>query len=106
MHVSRLVWGLVALSMVACRVPEKAPSTPEEKEAESAENKPDDELRKRAAFDMNCQSLEFTKISDKTMGVRGCGKQLVYVESCQNPHVPWDCNWVLNSDERRAPSGD
>jgi hypothetical protein len=67
----------------------------------TAEGPGDEDLRKRAAFDMNCPNLEFVQISEQTVGVRGCGKQQVYVQQCNNPHIPWDCTWVLNSVQQQ-----
>ncbi len=85
--------GTLSLVLVACRGGSD-PETPEQPGGE--------ELRRRAEFDLGCKQLSFVQISEKTIGVRGCGKKVVYVESCQNPHIPWDCNWILNSDERRT----
>jgi hypothetical protein len=41
-------------------------------------------LTKRASFDLNCPARELmaTKLDDKTIGVRGCGKRTVYIEVC------------------------
>jgi hypothetical protein len=62
-------------------------------------------LRKRAAFDMNCppDQLSFTELSESaggkvnTVGVRGCEQQAVYVRA--NEHT----NWVLDSKKSRRP---
>lgn len=63
----------------------------------------------RAAFDLNCTDAEPTLISSKvsqpvafrgyerteyTIGVRGCGKQAVYITWCLNPET---CNAINDS---------
>jgi hypothetical protein len=50
---------------------------------------------------MQCSEdqLQLTRLDDRTMGVRGCGQQGTYVESCDNQ---MDCTWVLNTDSRRS----
>jgi hypothetical protein len=42
------------------------------------------ELRARAAFDLNCnrKQLQLVPLADNVAGVRGCGQQATYVESC------------------------
>jgi hypothetical protein len=60
-------------------------------------------LRKRAAFDMDCppDQLRLTELSESaggkvnTVGVRGCEQQAVYVRA--NEHT----NWVLDSKKDR-----
>jgi hypothetical protein len=60
----------------------------------------EEQLRARAAFDMQCrqEDLRVIYIDDRTRGVRGCGKQLTYV--CAGPNEA-DCTWVLNTDSQR-----
>lgn len=61
----------------------------------------------RAAFELNCQSVTPTVLSDKvietrfgyprteyTIGVRGCGKQAVYLTYCLDPE---NCNAINDS---------
>ena len=57
----------------------------------------DQQLRDRAAFDMNCapSKLKIEDIDFETRGVKGCGKRAVYVEHCKQNN--YDCTWVLNS---------
>jgi hypothetical protein len=55
----------------------------------------------RGQFELNCQQVETTVLSQKTVegvrfegsehtiGVRGCGRQVVYVVFCRDPN---DCN--------------
>jgi hypothetical protein len=74
-----------------------------------------DQLRTRAAFDMDCpeRQLQVVELDSRTRGVRGCGQRLTYVETC-GMHDGYggkhDCTWVLNTDterqrraEQRAP---
>ena len=61
----------------------------------------------RAQFEMNCQQVQATVISQKTVegwrfegsehtiGVRGCGKQTVYVVYCRDPQ---NCNALSETD--------
>jgi hypothetical protein len=58
-----------------------------------------DQLLKRAAFDLGCtkDEMRVTRIDQRTRGVRGCGKQATYIESCDSARA--SCTWVLN--ERR-----
>lgn len=64
----------------------------------------------RAAFDLNCPDAQPTLISSKvsqpvalrgyerteyTIGVRGCGKQAVYITWCLNPET---CNAINDSN--------
>lgn len=59
----------------------------------------EEQLRARAAFDLQCPEgkLQLTQLDDRTQGVRGCDKQATYVESCHGQGRT-DCTWVLNSD--------
>jgi hypothetical protein len=56
------------------------------------------QLRSRAAFDLQCdaKSIQIVKIDARTRGVRGCGQQATYVESCSGPNGS-NCTWVLNN---------
>lgn len=60
------------------------------------------QLRSRAAFDLNCpeDQLQITKIDMRTRGVRACGQQATYIESCAGADGS-KCTWVLNTDSRR-----
>ena len=63
------------------------------------------QLRSRAAFDLKCPEgqIEIVPIDGRTKGVRGCGKQATYVESCKGGGAnspPYDCVWVLNSEAK------
>lgn len=61
----------------------------------------------RAQFEMNCGQVQATVLSQKTVegvrfegsehtiGVRGCGKQAVYVVYCRDPQ---DCNALSQTD--------
>ena len=64
-----------------------------------------DQLRARAAFDLQCEEaqLSVVKIDERTQGVRGCGQQATYVESCDGPKggTSTECTWVMNTDSRR-----
>lgn len=67
-----------------------------------------EQLRARAAFDLQCEqaSLEVVPIDDRTRGVRGCGQQATYVEQCKpcaNGYQGCECTWLLNTDGRRTP---
>ena len=55
---------------------------------------PEGALRKRAAFDLQCQEqgLEVIDLGGGTRGVTGCGRQATYV------WVPSSGSWVMNSD--------
>ena len=66
---------------------------------------PRDRLLKRAAFDLHCTKDEMTvsKIDERTRGVRGCGRQATYVQTCDHYGVAaYNCTWVMNT----AGSGD
>jgi hypothetical protein len=66
-----------------------------------------DRLLKRAAFDLDCTKDELTvvNIDARTRGVRGCGRKVTYVESCDAPPTAMirNCTWVLNGQSK---SGD
>lgn len=57
------------------------------------------QLRVRATFDLQCpvSATELVDIDERTKGVRGCGKQLTYVEVCDSRPDGWHCTWVLNA---------
>jgi hypothetical protein len=59
-----------------------------------------EQLVRRASFDLDCASKElgYERIDNSTLGVRGCGKQATYVESCDGPRAKPEttCTWVLN----------
>ncbi len=66
-----------------------------------------DQLRARAAFDLDCDGgkLHMIKIDERTVGVRGCGAKAIYIESCevganQFGSYRHNCTWVLNADTR------
>src|SRR3954468_13300790 len=60
-------------------------------------------VKKRAAFELNCPRSELKAffIDDTTIGVKGCGTRLVYVQVCGGSGPLADCKWVLNSEGRR-----
>ncbi len=57
------------------------------------------QLRARATFDLQCPGpqTEVIELDERTRGVRGCGKQMTYVEVCDNRPDGWHCTWVLNA---------
>jgi hypothetical protein len=60
-----------------------------------------EQLHARAAFDLNCPEaqLQVVKIDQRTQGVRGCGRQATYVESCTDPmRSSGTCTWIMNTD--------
>jgi len=96
----RWLWGLVAATgLVSCV------------EMTATGSATVAQLRKRAAFDMDCpeSSLHTVQIDERTRGVSGCGQKLVYVESCDRVGQ-WgakdNCTWVLNVEKhpRRPPA--
>ncbi len=65
------------------------------------------QLRKRAAFDFECQeeALDVVELDERTRGVAGCGKRATYVEMCEthngrNGSYRDNCTWALNADGR------
>ena len=64
-----------------------------------------DQLRSRAAFDMECpkERIRLIWIDESTYGVRGCGQKATYVETCtgQKGAMTTTCTWALNTDSRR-----
>src|SRR5260221_13934136 len=76
------VSALVALLVSAC--------TPSE-----------EQLRTRAAFDMQCpaEQLQVVSLDQQIRGVTGCGRQRTYVAVCngQPGNMMTTCNWVADS---------
>ncbi len=69
----------------------------------------DAQLRKRAAFDLDCEegNLELVELDERTKGVRGCEQRATYVEMCKpcaNGYQGCECSWVLNTDGRKQGS--
>lgn len=66
----------------------------------------EDQLRARAAYDMECKQdrLYIIELDDRTRGVQGCGQKATYVESCDGvrSNLLTECTWVLNTDSRRT----
>lgn len=54
-------------------------------------------LHNRAAFELGCEDLMLVRIDDKSAGVWGCGRRVIYEESCAEDH----CRWVM---EREVPA--
>ena len=78
----RIAWRVVAvLGLVGCGA-----ASPEQ-------------LRTRAAFEMNCPAtqLTLTELGGDTTGVTGCGQKQVYVQVCEGQGALRECKWVLNS---------
>ncbi len=46
-----------------------------------------------AQFDLQCprDQITYTQITDRVIGVRGCGKQTKYAQVCRQHNV--DCQW-------------
>jgi hypothetical protein len=84
---------MLLLTLSACHE-QRGPQTPG-----------DEDLWKRAAFDLNCpqRALRYVELSEKTVGVRGCSQQVVYLQVC-NETARWQCNWVLNSRVEAIPT--
>lgn len=56
-------------------------------------------VTKMAAFDLQCPAgtLQYTKINDDMVGVRGCNKQAKYVRICEGTGTLFEeCKWVQN----------
>ena len=60
-----------------------------------------DQLRTRAAFDLDCPeaSVEVIPLDRSTYGVRGCGQKATYVEVCngQPGYAGTRCTWTLDA---------
>lgn len=58
------------------------------------------QLARRATFDLSCSAdaLKYSDIDWRTVGVAGCGKRAVYLESCDGPreNAGTSCTWVIN----------
>jgi len=56
-------------------------------------------LRRRAAFDLGCDTVQVQNLGDDAYGVSGCGKRATYIESCEVDAFgsPTSCSWVLNA---------
>jgi hypothetical protein len=68
----------------------------------------EEQLRARAAFDLNCSSeqLQLVEIDERTRGVTGCGQRTTYIESCavsDGYGTKRDCTWVQNADTQGKP---
>lgn len=63
------------------------------------------QLQQRAQIDMGCLGPYLThyRLDDRTEVVQGCGRQLVYVESCQRIAGEHRCTWMMNSPWLFAP---
>lgn len=50
-------------------------------------------------FDLGCpaQGLELYHVDRRTKAVVGCGRRLVYVESCESFGTKRECTWMLDS---------
>jgi hypothetical protein len=57
------------------------------------------QLQNRAVFDLGCpsQSLWVYHVDSRTKAVTGCGRRLLYVESCQDIRGEQACTWVMNT---------
>jgi hypothetical protein len=53
-------------------------------------------LHNRAGFELGCTDLVLVRIDDKSAGVWGCGRRVIYQETCADGH----CHWVM---EREVP---
>jgi len=62
---------------------------------------PGEQLRSRAAFDLNCPeaSLRAVDLGNNTRGVSGCGRRATYLYVCRGTYQS-DCTWVMNSDSK------
>ena len=60
-----------------------------------------DDLRTRAAFDLNCprEQLQLTFIDEKTRGVSGCDKRATYLVDVRRHPSGWgtEATWIMNS---------
>lgn len=56
-------------------------------------------LQYRSVFDLGCpaQSLQLYHVDRRTKVVAGCGRRLVYVESCDRYGSRRECSWLLDS---------
>jgi hypothetical protein len=70
-----------------------------------------EQLRARAAFDLQCpeSSITLVHLDDRTQGVTGCGQRATYVESCtmmDGYGGKHDCTWVLNTDSKKGKAAE
>jgi hypothetical protein len=71
----------------------------------------DQQLRARAAFDLQCpqEQVGVVEVDNRTKGAQGCGRQALYIEDCQpRPFQGMQCTWIMNSDthgQRGMPPG-
>ena len=79
-----LVMGAVALSSVGCASGPRANLRA---------------LQYRSVFDLGCpaQGLQLHHVDRRTKVVVGCGRRLVYVESCETHGLNKECTWMLDS---------
>ena len=85
----RTLAGLILWACLACACgPRKPPLHP---------------VVKLAQFDLDCpkKKLTYTRINQKTVGVRGCGKKVKYVKLCRTRYELTlaeheECTWVKN----------
>ena len=62
-----------------------------------------DRLRTRAKFDLQCDEVHLYYVDEGVTGVKGCGQQVTYVQSCRKiDAVDEDCKWILNTDSSRV----
>lgn len=63
------------------------------------------QLMERASFDLDCpkKSLSITDLGESARGVRGCGKQATYIETCtgQRGVANTTCTWALDGAHKR-----
>src|SRR5512137_1862109 len=57
------------------------------------------QLQRRAVIDLACPNelLWLYHVDSRTKAVTGCGRRLLYVESCQDVRGEQACTWVMNS---------
>ena len=57
------------------------------------------QLQNRAVFDLGCPGYQLGvySVDSRTKAVTGCGRRLVYVESCQDIRGEQACTWVMNT---------
>ncbi|MBW2524161.1 MAG: hypothetical protein JRI23_08295 [Deltaproteobacteria bacterium] len=57
------------------------------------------QLQTRAVFDLGCaqHQLVVYHVDERTKAVAGCGRRLVYVESCQRIRGAHACTWILDT---------
>jgi hypothetical protein len=70
-----------------------------------------EQLRTRAAFDLQCpeSSITLVHLDERTQGVTGCGQRATYVESCtmmDGYGGKHDCTWVLNTDSKKGKAAE